>query len=259
MVTLTPATAGSANAQYVTGRGGQQDLLETEGELIGLDRERLMLDSQQRAAAARINRLLRRPPDAPLPPPPGELVPASPALAVIQDPTAAAQARLRQRAAELASARRAFYPDVEVMAGYDSMFGDWQHQITAGIAIELPLQRRGRAGAVDRAQATVDAATAELTAVRDVLAENRDRARREVEEARDALALYARRAVPNARSRVDAALAGFTAGQTTFSVVIQAARMLREVELGHERARADLDRRVAALDRLEGRMPGGGR
>jgi len=34
---------------------------------------------------------------------------------------------------------------------------------------------------------------------------------------------------------------------------------LRDVELAIERMRAELDRRIAALDRLEGRIPGGAR
>jgi outer membrane protein TolC len=255
----------SARAQYTVGRSGQQDVLEAEGEVIALDRERLMLDTQQRAAIARINRLLRRAPEAELPPPPDALAAAprpddsaAAAAAIVQDPKAAAQARVRQRGAELASAERAFYPDLELMAGYDSMFADWQHRFTLGVAIEIPLERRGRRGTVERARAALAAATAELASFGDVLAEDRDHARREVDEARDALALYQQRAVPNARARVDAALAGFTAGQTAFASVMAAERALREVELGLERARADLDRRTAALERLSGRIAAGG-
>lgn len=56
----------SATAQYTAGRASQQDPLEAKGELISLDRERLMLETQQRTAVARINRLLRRVPDTKL-------------------------------------------------------------------------------------------------------------------------------------------------------------------------------------------------
>ncbi|HMG56981.1 MAG TPA: TolC family protein, partial [Kofleriaceae bacterium] len=262
----------SARAQYSVGRAGQQDVLEAEAELIALARERLGLDTQQRAATARINRLLRRPPDAPLPPPPdrldapaaapGTAAPAAAGAASpgdAQDLAAAAEARVRARTAELASAERAAYPDVELMAAYDSMFDDWQHRFTVGIAIELPIAREARRGAIARARAAVAAATAELASVRGVVAEDRDRAGREVDEAAAALALYEQRAVPNARARVDAARAGFTAGQTALAAVMMAERALREIELGVERARADLDRRAAAMDRLSGRIAGGPR
>ncbi len=249
--------ADSARTQYSVGRAGQQDLLEAEGEAIALERERLMLDTQQRAAIALINRMLRRPPGAPLPPPPDQLSAAPPATVVVQDPRAAAEARVRERSAELAGAERALYPDLELMAGYDSMFGEWQHQLTLGIAIEIPLERGGRHGSIERARAALAAATAELISVGDALAEDRDRARREVDEATAVLALYDQRAVPNARARASAALAGFTAGQAAFSTVMMAERALREVEFDLERARADLDRRTATLDRLWGRIAGG--
>ena len=248
----------SATAQYAVGRAGQQDPLEAESEVIALDRERLMLASQQRAAVARLNRLLRRRPDAPLPPPPDKLEIAAPSTTGALDPTAAAQARIRARAAELSAAQQAFYPDFEVMASYDSMFADWQHRFTVGVAIEVPLSRAGRRGSVERARAALGRATAELAQTTDALAEDRDRARREVDEATAALELYERRAVPNARARVDASLAGFTTGQTPFATVMMAERALREVELALERARGDLDRRIATLDRMLGRIAGGG-
>jgi outer membrane protein TolC len=254
----------SATAQYSVGRAGPQDPLEAEGALIALDRERLMLDAQDRAAIARINRLLRRSPEAPLPPPPAALAiavpsPSPPATDGVVDPKLPARARIRARAAELAAAERAFYPDLELMTGYDSMFGDWQHRFTVGLAIEIPLERDGRRGSVERARAALAGAAAELVAVTDTLAEDRARGRRDVDEATAALALYEQRAVPNARARVDAALAGFTTGQAAFSTVMMAEHALREVELAVERARADLDRRIATLDRLNGRIAGGGR
>ncbi len=251
----------SATAQYVVGHASQQDPLEAEGELITLDRERLMLETQRRSAVARINRLLRRRSDAVLPPPPNTLVIATSSRDVVaQHPKQlAARARIRARSSEIASAERAFYPDLEVMASYDSMWSDWQHRWMIGIGIEIPLQRGGRRGAVDRARAEQAKATAELASVTDMLAEDRDRAAREVDERSAAITLYEQRALPNARTRVDAALAGFTAGQNTFSTVLMAEHALRDVELELEQTRADLDRRIATLDRLAGRIAGAAR
>lgn len=249
--------AASAQAQYGAGRATQQDLLEAEGERIALDRERLMLDTQQRAAIARLNRLLHRPPEAPLPPPPEQLVAAGPPSAAAVDPRTAARARVRARRAAVASAERAFYPDLELMAGYDAMFDDWRHRFTIGLAIEIPLERSGRVASVERARAALAGASAELAAASDALAEDRARARRDVDEATSTLALYDQRAVPNARARIDAALAAFTAGQASFSTVMMAERALREVELDVARARADLDRRTAAFARVWGTIAGG--
>jgi cobalt-zinc-cadmium efflux system outer membrane protein len=251
----------SATAQYTVGKASQQDPLEAEATLIALDRERLMLETRQRTAVARINRLLRRRANAPLPPPPAKLdivVPAE--MSVTRHPKLiAAEARIRERTAEIEGARRELYPDVELMASYESMWTDWQHRYMVGVAIEIPLQRSRRRASVERAQAEQAKATAELTSVADVLDEDRDRARREVTEARAALDLDEQRSLPTARSRVDAALAGFTSGQNPFSAVVMAEHALRDVELRIEQTRADLDRRIATLDRLSGRIAGGGR
>lgn len=250
----------SATAQYTAGRASQQDPLEAEGELIALDRERLQLETEQQGAIARINRLLRRPSGATLPPPPPtlEVVASGGEEVAVHPKQAAAAARIRARASEVATGERGFYPDFELMASYDSMWSDWQHRFMVGVGIEVPLQRGTRRAAVARARAQEAAATAELTSVGDMLAEERSRAGREVEEARGTIALYEHRALPNARTRIDAALAGFTVGQNTFSAVMMAEHSLRDVELRLEQARADLDRKLATLDRVSGRIAGGG-
>lgn len=247
-------------AQYAAGRAAQQDPLEARVRVVELDRERLMLETQRRVTIALLNRLLHRAPDAELPPPPVEL-----AVAPNREPPrphpsqAAAAARVRARAAEGKDAALAFYPSFEVMGSYDSMWDLWQHRWMVGIGIEIPLQRARRSAEVDRARAEQAKASAELSAVTDRLDEGRARAAREVDESRQVLALYEDQLLPVARQRVDAALAGFTAGQSPFSTAVMAEHELRDAELATERARADLDRRLAALDRFEGRIPGGAR
>ncbi|HEX3480967.1 MAG TPA: TolC family protein, partial [Kofleriaceae bacterium] len=247
-------------AQYAAGRGSQQDPLEVRGHILELDRERLMLETQRRSAVAALNRLLHRPAAAALPPPPARLAAAPPPGARREQPRRiAAAARLRARRVELEDASLARYPSFELMGSYDSMWNTWQHRWMIGIGIEIPLQRGRRDADVERARAEQARATAELASVTDLVEEGRVRARDEVDEAARALALYEQQLLPTARQRVDAALAGFTAGQAPFSMAIMAEHALRDIELTIERTRADLDRRLAALDRFEGRTPGGAR
>jgi outer membrane protein TolC len=251
----------SAVAQYTVGRGSQQDPLEARAEIIALDRERLMLETQQRAARARINRLLRRRADAELPAAPAKLD-SEPVVAASTDlhpRQQAATARIRAREADIAHAERAFYPDLELMATYDGFWDPWQQRVMVGVGVEIPLQRDKRRAAVEMAHAEKAKATAELASVSDMLGEDRDRARREVNEATKALELYEKQLLPTTRARVDAALAGYTAGQNPFTTVVMAEHAFRGVELSVEQARAELDRKTAALDRAEGRIPGGGR
>ena len=249
----------SATAQYTVGHASQQDPLEARAEIIALDRERLMIETQRRAAVAKINRLLRRRADAELPPPPArlEVTPRSEPSATLHPKLVAAQARVRARGTDVAFADRAFYPDFELMASYDAFWDAWQDRWMIGIGIEIPLQRGKRRADVEHAQAAQAKAVAELASATDMLDEDRDRARREVEEATKTLELYENQLIPTERARVDAALAGFTASQNPFSTVVMAEHSLRTTELALEQARADLDRRIATLDRVDGRTPGG--
>ena len=247
----------SATAQYTVGHASQQDPIEAHARIIALDRERLTLETRQRIATARINRLLHRPDDAALPPPPDTLAVPPPDAAVGAHPLeVAARARVRARAADVDRTDLAFYPDFTIMGSYNSMWSTWQHRWMVGVGINIPIERARRHADVDRARAAQARAEAELVSVDDQLAEARTDARREVDEATQAVALYEQRYLPTARERVDAALAGFTAGQNPFTTVVLAEHELRDIELALEEARAELDRRTAALDRALGRIPG---
>jgi outer membrane protein TolC len=252
----------SALAQYTTGRASQQDPLEARTRIIELERERLMIEKQQRVAVAMLNRLLHRKVDADLPPPPARLAIAA-STATERRPAhpkqLAASARMRARQAEVDEANLEFYPNFELMGSYDSMWNTWQHRWMIGIGIEIPLQRAKRSADLERARAEQAKATAELASVTNMLDEGRERARREVDETTKALDLYEKQLIPTARERIDAALAGFTAGQNPFSTVVTAEHELRDVELAIERTRADLDHQLATLARFEGRIPGGTR
>lgn len=252
-------------AQYTVGHGSQQDPLEIRSELISLERDRLMLETQQRAAVAKINRLLHRRAGAELPPPPPTLELSAPLVQgasaeVAEHPRLlAAKARIRAREADVEHADRAFYPDFEMMATYDGFWDAWQQRVMVGVAVNIPLQRDGRHAALEVARAQQAKASAELTTAVDMVDEGRDRARQELDEATHVRDLYEHQLLPVARERVEAALAGFTTGQSPFATVVMAEHALRSAELQLEQARAELDRRAAAVDRSEGRLPGASR
>lgn len=251
----------SATAQYAVGRASQQDPLEARTQVIAMDRDRLRLETQRRTAVARLNQLLHRKASATLPPPPSRLDVAadSAGSTELHPKQVAAQARIRMRDAEAARASRELYPDLELMASYDSMWDMWQHRWMVGVGIEIPLQRGKLRATVERADAERAKANADLESVTSHLDEQRDRASQDVTEAVELLEIDEKRLLPAARERVDAALTGFTVGQTAFSTVMMAERALRQVELEIEETRAALDRGNAALARAEGRLPGGGK
>jgi len=257
-----------AEARVASGRGSTQDALQAEVELGHLEHDRVMLETEHQAIVARLDGLLHRDPAAPLPPPPAELAaPAMPADVAVLAQTAlatrpqkdAAEARVRAGEANVRAAERAYYPDIELMASYDSMWDVPEHRWMAGIGIEIPIQRGKRAAEVDAARARVAQARAQVDGASDAIRVDVVRAHRELVEAIHVIELYDKRLLPAARAQVDAALAGFTTGANDFPAVITAERELREIQLAAARTRAEAWRRQAALDRAVGKLPGGAR
>jgi len=256
-----------AEMRMASGRGSTQDALQAEVEQGHLEHDRVMLETERIAIAARINGLLHREPSAMLPPPPAELaLPGAPEaasslaqLAVEGRPQrVAADARVRAGEARAALAERAYFPDFEIMGSYDSMWDMPQHRWMVGIGIDVPIQRGKREATASAARARVVQAQATRDRTVDDIRVEVTRAHRELEEAIHVIDLYDTRLLPAARAQVDAALAGLATGQNDFPAMIGAERGLREVELAAFRARADAWRRQAALDRAVGRAPVGG-
>lgn len=256
----------AAQLRVASGRGSAQDVLQAEVELGRLEHDRVMLESERIAITAQLNGLLHRAPSAPLPPPPAELaVPADPVdVATLERDAlasrpqkAAAEARVRAGEANVTAADRAFYPDLEVMASYDSMWDMPEHRWMVGVSIEVPLQRAKRAAEGNAARDRVAQARAVVDQQVDAIRVEVARAHQELVESIHAARLYDERLLPAVRAQLDAALAGFTTGANDFPAVIQAERELREIQLAALRARADASRRQAALDRIVGKLPGG--
>jgi outer membrane protein TolC len=256
----------SAEAQYVAGRASQQDPLQADVELGNLERDRIVLEAERDATVAQLNGLLRRAPDAPLPPPAAELPPPAKldveraeleALAFAHRPElAAARARIHGGQVAIDLAGREWVPDVAVMGAYDSMQEMPEHRWMLGVTVDIPLQRGGRAAARDQAETKTALERSRDRSLRDRIAVEVARALVSARESARVVELLERRLVPAARDQVRAALAGFASGQNAFTAVIDAQENQREVELELHAARAQLWRRIAALDRAVGRVAG---
>lgn len=256
----------SATAQYVAGRGAQQDPIQAEVELAELERDRLGLEAERDQIVARLNGLLHRAPETELPPPPPELH-AAPvpdgtsaelqAIALERRPQRdAARARIRASEAEIAVARRDYYPDFELMASYNSMWDMPEHQRMVGVMIDVPLQRGRRRAAVEQAEAETAQMRFEDERLADEIRVDVDRGHRRVVEAQATVEVHEKKLLPAVRDQLDAARAGFTSAQNDFNSVVEAEQNLREAELELAMARAELSRRQAALARAVGMIPG---
>jgi outer membrane protein TolC len=168
----------------------------------------------------------------------------------------AGRARILESEAGVELADRQYYPDLDVMAAYDSMQVMPEHRWMVGIAVNVPLQLGRRRAAEDEAVARAARARAEDSRARDAIRVEVTSACRRVEEARLVIDVYRDRLLPASRDQVAAAQAGFTAGRNDFLALIAAERTLRTVELRFLTAKAELHRRLAQVDRVVGRIPG---
>jgi outer membrane protein TolC len=263
---LVRAFRDGATAQFESGRGSAEDPLRAESELARLERDAAVLGSRRDVVAAQMNELLHRAPETPLAPP-AELPDADAAAvgdarglqkeAVSRRPDVVA-VRQRAHAEQLRADRasREYYPDVAVSASYNSMWDMPEHRFMVGLGLNIPIWTGARGGARDeatamRAQLEAEASRLEAAARTQVYV-----SLKQLDESARVLRLYEQRLLPVARDEIDAARAAFTASRTSFTAVIEAERNLRSVELDHEMARAECDRRRAELERALGRMPG---
>jgi len=251
--------SSAALARYEAGSAMQQDALLAEAELADLLHGDVLLATAQRRAAERINTLLHRPPEAPLPPPPAALeVPAEGELdvatlterALAQHPELRAlRARVAAREQQVALARREYFPDFTLSGQYDRFWQEQPLQPMVGLAVNVPLALGRRRGALEQANAELARARAEAQrgedAVRLAVSRGVDRLR----EAHHLLELSKDRMLPVARDRIAASRASFESGQGSFLELIDAERRLRSSELQYEEAVATLWRRHAELDR----------
>jgi len=267
-IALLDAFKQVATARYTAGLVPQQAPVQAEVEAARMLHHDVELRAAERRVVARLNAMLHRPAEAPLPPPPVKLeIPAAVAAAhhdesergvVIADrpELRARRAEVAAREAELELSRRSRYPDFEVMTGYSSMWDMQEHRWAVGLGVNVPI-RRGRIRAqVAAAEARVDQAAAELQGLEDTLHAESVVAIADREEMMHLIELYRDRVLPAARDQVAAARVSFESGNESMLGLIEAERSLRDAQQQYHEAVAGYVRAQAAVARTLGELPG---
>jgi cobalt-zinc-cadmium efflux system outer membrane protein len=251
----------TAKVKYEANQVTQQDVLQADVELAQLEQRQIELLQDRGVAIARINTLLHRRPDHPLPPPPAVL-PAVDDLSPVntlrrnaadQRPELQAMAsrvQAEQHAVELAY--KEFLPDFEVMGRYDRFWTDKEQRGQVGVNMNVPLNRSRRNAAAQEAIFRVHKLQAELNQARDNLANDVQSAFVRMTGAINTVKLYENRILPASSENVSAAVAGYTAGTVDFLRLIQAQREKIELQEKHQTAVTELHRRRAELERAVG-------
>ena len=230
--------------RFEANRSPLSDLLAVETELALLRERRFEVIGRRDSARARLNVLMQRPVDAPLPRAVTPEIPQkmpllahfleqarahNPALALAASRTATAESRS-------AVARLNTRPDPEVLFAVRKHNGSGRliNEYDTGIALSLPWAnpRRNRAERVSAERAIEAARHEEAAAAQEVLGRVAA-AWHSLAAFRDCCRLYRDTVIPLARQGIEAAQRSFAAGQIPLSEVLDAQRRLLEAETGY--------------------------
>lgn len=263
---LLTALRHASLAAVESGRGNVTEPLQVDAELARLEQDTTTLHAERDVLRAQMNELLHRAPETPLAPaaapaPSGANTEAVPKLpAASQAPKRpeldAIRDRIRAQEARASAAERERYPNLTISTSYSSMWEMPEHRWSVGLGVSLPVQVGRRRAAVDEARAMQSYYESELRRMSDSMKTERYVALRRVQESQQTLAIFEHKTLALARQRVEAQRTAFVSSLGSLSMLLEAERALRSLELEYESARASYERRLAELERSEGKVPG---
>jgi outer membrane protein TolC len=253
-----------ANAMYSAGEGRQSDVLRANVEVARMDAEIRRMEAMRRAAAARLNGVLNRPADTPVPTPElGTLpldLPASDTLLAWAYETRPMLARSRlaveQSGEQRELARKEIWPDLVFGVQYGQRQGDMgtQRMGSAMVGFSLPIfaskrQLRMR----DEAAAMEQMARAELTAMQASVDVRIDELLADIERDRTLVRLYRTDVLPQADANVESAFSSYRVGAVDFMTLVDARMTVNQYEQELYALLADYGRTLADLEMTVGR------
>jgi outer membrane protein TolC len=250
--------------KYQVNQVTQQDVLQADVELADLETRSAELTRDQQVAQARINTLLHRVADYPLPPPPKE-VPMPDGLPAAEDlqqaavrlrPDLYAQvSRIQAEQSNLALACREYYPDLNLAARYDGfMPQDMRPQV--GMDINIPIRYSRRSAAVREASDRIAQRRAEYQNLLDQVRFEVQSSFTRAIQAAEVVRLYRDKTLPSAQRSLQSAQANYTAGTLDFLRLLDTERQLNNQRERYYAAIAEYHRRLAELERAVGEPVG---
>ena len=250
-----------ARAKYEANQVTQQDVLQADVELAQFEQRQIDLNQDHIVAIARINTLLHRRPDHPLPVPPkklsitNELPPVEELRerAVEHRPELQAlAARVQSEQTAVALACKEFYPDFEVMGRYDRFWTDSVQRPQVGLNMNVPLNQSKRRAAVQEALWRVHKMQADYNQAADTIRGEVQSAYARVRGSRRKIEVFESKILPAAQDNLRAAQSGYEAGTVDFLRLIEAQRQVLDLREKYQMAVTDFHRRSAELERAVG-------
>jgi len=250
----------SAMTQYSTGRAAKQDVLGAEMQLVQLKHQSIVLQRQRKTRLAQLNTLLNRPVDTPLAIP-QQLTDISklPELEQLQLKAMNARPELKAIAANIKGhqseanlAALAYYPDLKLSAGYNSLWDNEDKRFNLGVGINIPLDQSKRRAAEQEAKANSQQANWQQMDLQAQIKQELTIAYALAEESLHVLHLYRQQLSPLADEQVAAAKADYQSGKGDFLSLINSKKDRLQTKLETEQALANVHRRFAELEQAVG-------
>lgn len=257
-----------ATAQYVVGTGLQQAIIKAQLERNTLSRQLLLLAQQRRTAVETLTRYTNQAvPDSVQAIVPDELPDVSglnlvslyeQALGRRPEVDRLAIAAV-QNDAEKVLAQKAFLPDFGFSVTYFDVgtsdipaAADGRDALALGVSVQLPLQRKNRQARVEETEVRRRQIAARQEALETViqtgLADLLSGLNLEAEQ----IALFRDALIPQARITQEATLSAYTTGRIGFLDLLDAERMLFNLQSGYVDTRVRYLKTIAALERTLG-------
>ena len=261
-VELLRQIADVSQGKYATGRISQQDVLKPVVELSKLHGDLLMFDEQAGIAAARLNVLLARAPEAPIGPltEPAErrLLPAPAELQLLalghQPELQRVHLEIERAEAELASAKRGYKADFTVQGGYLLM----PNQTDAWLAKvgvtwpRAPWSRDKISAHITEQIASSETAKARERAMQNMVRLAVQEAYVRAMSAQGRAALLRTTILPQAQQTLDVSRIAYQTDRLDFQAVIDNQRTLLDSQLAYVRALSEFEQATADLERAVG-------
>jgi cobalt-zinc-cadmium efflux system outer membrane protein len=237
----------------------QQDVIKAEIEAATAETDVVRRQGEVKSAAARLNALIGRKPEALLTAPNGfRPLKAKISLASVKQRAFSANPMLAVTDAQITAANSAksladlnYYPDVTLGARFvQRPRGDNSGEFLVGLKVPLQYEakdaeQRASASRVSAAQARSDAVRLRIEGdIADVWFG--------LDAVQKAIRIYEQRQLPPARLSVETARAGFQAGTTDLAVVLETERRLRTFQLELLKLKVEQQAKYAELERLAG-------
>ena len=245
-----------AEARYRVGKGIQQDVLRAQIEVSRIDQKLIVLQQEERTAQVRINTLLYRDPESPLPPP-SPVAPAQfdsslknlYAMAHANDPVLERDRRMIESSRNAVDlAQKAYEPDFNIAYTY------WQrpdmkdmHGVMVSINVPVFFRTKQREGVIEASHGLINAkrdlddrwTTVDFEIKQQYLTAT---------AARDLMNLYSKAIVPQSSLALESSMSSYEVGKVDFLSMLDNFVYVLDYEVNYYQELSNFE---IALSRLE--------